>query len=229
MKRAVFFADIHGNITGLREVIREIDKLENVTHIVCLGDYFGYGAGHNEIIDLCLNKKVILLRGNHEVMMNEIDENKDNDEFYPSVYFTHDWLLKNLKREYYEYIKALPMAFELKLNGKYSLIAFHAALNDTKSRTCSSYVTLNVIEETYGTLTQNIIVYGHNHEPHIMPFKDKLLINCSSVGMRKYDCLSNYTIIEYDNEKIAIIQKQVPYDKNEENELIVERSMTRTL
>lgn len=44
--------------------------------------------------------------------------------------------------------------------------------------------------------------------------------------MRKNDSMSNYTIIEYDEEKIAIIQRQVCYDK-EENRLVEERGMIR--
>ncbi len=78
-------------------------------------------------------------------------------------------------------------------------------------------------------MEENIIVYGHYHQPHIIPLRDKLLVNCASVGMRKNDNLSNYTIIEYDEEKVAIIQKQVPYDKMEEERLVGERGMVRRI
>lgn len=45
--------------------------------------------------------------------------------------------------------------------------------------------------------------------------------------MRKNDNLSNFTIIEYDEEKIAIVQKQVSYDKAQENRMTHERVMIR--
>ncbi|MFG6358068.1 MAG: metallophosphoesterase [Acetatifactor sp.] len=66
MKRIVLFADVHGNITGLEAVMREISKLENVEHIVGLGDYFGWGAGGDDIIELCNQNHVTLIRGGHE-------------------------------------------------------------------------------------------------------------------------------------------------------------------
>ena len=50
MKRIILVSDINGNIVGLRDIFREIYNLENVTHIIGCGDYFGYDAGANEII-----------------------------------------------------------------------------------------------------------------------------------------------------------------------------------
>ena len=228
-KRIVLFSDVHGNITGLQEVMKQIEKLENVTHIIGLGDYFGYSGGCNDIIDLCKKHNVILIRGGHEEILNIIDAGEDDGSYYSEIYFTHRWLKKNLKPEYYEYVTSLPLDIRIKLNNKYSLIAFHAALNDMESYTCGSEQPLDVLRETYGDLEENIVAYGHYHEPHIIHMGEKLLINCASVGMRKNDNLSNYTIIEYDEEKVAIIQRQVPYDKMAEDRMTQERGMVRRL
>ena len=227
IKRIVLFSDVHGNITGLKEVMKQVSQLENITHIIGLGDYFGWGAGCDDIIELCKENNVILIRGGHEEILNIIDNGKDDDNYYPEIYFTHKWLKKNLKQEYYNYVTSLPLEIRIKLNDKYSLIGFHAALGDMESYTCGSEQPLSVLKNTYGNLEENIIVYGHYHEPHIIPLGDKMLVNCASVGMRKNDNMSNYTIIEYDEEKVAIIQKQVPYDKMEEDRLVDERGMIR--
>lgn len=226
-KRIVLFSDVHGNITGLEEIMREVKKLENVERIIGLGDYFGWGAGGNDIIDLCRENHVFLVRGGHEEILNLIDGGRDSGNYYPEIYFTHDWLVKNLKKEYYEYVTSLPTEVRVKLNNNYSMIGFHAALGDMESYTCGSDRDMDTLTKTYGSLEENIIVYGHYHEPHVIPLKGKLLVNCASVGQRKNDSLSNYTILEYDEEKVAIIQRQVPYDKAEENRLIEERGMIR--
>lgn len=229
IKRIVLLADVHGNITGLREVIKAAKKLENLEHIIGLGDYFGWGAGCNDVIELCQENDVILVRGGHEEILNQIDKKEDPGNYYPEIYFTHDWLKENLKPEYYEYVTNLPLEIRLKLNDKYSLIGFHAALGDMESYTCGSDRPFSVLQETYGGLAENVIVYGHYHEPHVIPMGEKILINCASVGQRRRDNLSNYTIIEYDEEKIAVIQRQVPYDKAEEDRLVEERGMMRRL
>ncbi len=229
MNRIVLFADVHGNITGLEAIMNEVKKLENVTHIIGLGDYFGWGAGCNDIIDLCKANDVILIRGGHEEILNIIDREGNTGYYYPEIYFTHEWLKKNLKKEYYEYVTTLPLEVRLRLNDKYSLIGFHAALNDMESYTCGSDRDLDTLKNAYGDLEENIVVYGHYHEPHVIPMGEKILINCAAVGMRKNDNLCNYTIIEYDEEKVAIIQKQVPYDKAEEDRLVEERGMVRRI
>lgn len=226
-KRIILFSDVHGNITGLEVIMNEVKKLENVEHIIGLGDYFGWGAGCNDIIELCKENNVLLIRGGHEEILNIIDREGNKGYYYPEIYFTHEWLKKNLKKEYYEYVTTLPLEVRLKLNDKYSLIGFHAALNDMESYTCGSDRDLETLEKAYGDLKENIVVYGHYHEPHVIPMGEKLLINCASVGQRKNDNLSNYTIIEYDEKKIAVIQRQIPYDKSEEDRLIEERGMVR--
>ena len=228
-KRIVLFSDVHGNVTGLKEVIKEVKKLENVEYIIGLGDYFGWGAGCNDIIDVCLENDVVLIRGGHEEILNLIDRGEDKGNYYPEIYFTHGWLKKNLKSEYYQLVTSLPTEIRITLNNAYTLIGFHAALNDMESYTCGSDRDLEVLENTYGSLEENIIVYGHFHEPHVIPMNGKLLINCASVGQRKNDSLSNYTVIEYDEKKIAVIQRQIPYDKDEEDRLIQERGMIRRL
>lgn len=226
-KRIILFSDVHGNITGLEVIMNEVKKLENVEHIIGLGDYFGWGAGCNDIIELCKENNVILIRGGHEEILNIIDREGNRGYYYPEIYFTHEWLKKNLKKEYYEYVTTLPLEVRLKLNDKYSLIGFHAALNDMESYTCGSDRDFETLEKAYGDLEENIVVYGHYHEPHVIPMGEKILINCASVGQRKNDNLSNYTIIEYDEKKIAVIQRQIPYDKSEEDRLIEERGMVR--
>ncbi|MBQ8555295.1 MAG: metallophosphoesterase family protein [Clostridia bacterium] len=228
-KRIILFSDVHGNITGLRAVMEAVDRLENVTHIIGLGDYFGWGAGGDDVVDLCREKGAILIRGGHEEILNIIDRGEDEGSYYPEIYFTHRWLRANLRPENYAYVTSLPTEVRLRLNDRHTLIGFHAALGDMESYTCGSDRPRQVLEDTYGRLLEDIVVYGHYHEPHVIPLAGKLLVNCASVGQRRHDSLSNYTIIEYDEEKIAVIQRQVPYDKAEEDRLVAERGMQRRL
>ncbi len=196
-------------------------------NIVALGDYFGWSAGHNDLLDLCMQNNIILIRGGHEELLNIIDNGQDDGKYYPEIYFTHDWLKKYLTPENYKMITELPLEFRIKLNETHKIIAFHAAYNNMESYSCGSDQPLEVLRRVYGGLEENIIIYGHYHEPHVIPMDGKLLVNCAAIGTRAKDALSNYTIIEFDEEKVAVIQKQVPYDKHEEDKLIVERGMIR--
>lgn len=74
-----------------------------------------------------------------------------------AIYFTHDWLKKNLKNEYYRLVTSLPTEIRITLNNAYTLIGFHAALNDMESYTCGTDRDLEVLENTYGSLEENIM------------------------------------------------------------------------
>jgi len=141
----------------------------------------------------------------------------------------HKWLREHLKPEYYERMLNLPTEFRLRLNDEFSVIGFHAALGCTVSPTCGAFVPAGTLREVYGGLAENVVIYGHYHEPHVIPLDGKLLVNCASVGMRIGDCYSNYTVVEYDDEKIAVVQRQVLYDGDEDARLVWERGHPREL
>jgi predicted phosphodiesterase len=228
LNRIILFSDVHGNITGLNTMFDYIKSLEDITHIIGCGDYFGYSAGANEIIDVCKKHNVILLRGGHEELLGNIDRKEDNGKYFDVIYQTHDWLKKWLKPEYYSYIQELPLDISIKLNENYTLYACHASRGDMESYTCGSDRPIEVLRKTYGYYEENVIVYGHYHESHIIPMDNKLLINCAAIGgSRKNEDLINFTIIEYNEEKIAVIQKSLPYDTEEELKLVSERKMIR--
>lgn len=221
MNRVVLFSDVHGNSTGLKAIFEEIKTLENVTHIIGCGDYFDVGAGADEIVDICLENKLIMLQGNHEDVLKVIDNDEKPEKYHKDhvIFQAHEWLKKWLKKEYYDYVIELPLYTSIKLNENYDLLACHASKSDMYSQTCASFAPIDTLRKTYGHYKENIIVYGHHHESHVIPLDGKLLINCASVGARQNDNLSNYVIIEYDEDKISIIQRKVPYDIDEYEQL----------
>ena len=69
-RKVLIMADIHGNITALREVFENI-KWDEIGGIILLGDIIDYGPSSNEVIELLatrLEKYKIYCNiwGNHE-------------------------------------------------------------------------------------------------------------------------------------------------------------------
>lgn len=59
-------SDIHGNAEALRSVLADIETLEGVERIVCLGDIIGYGPEPLVCVDLVAEKCAWSLMGNHD-------------------------------------------------------------------------------------------------------------------------------------------------------------------
>lgn len=227
MNRVVLFSDVHGNIVGLREIFREIVKLENVMYIVCCGDYFGYDAGADDVFDLFDKFNVIMLKGDHEEYLVKLNNDEKSKMPHQIINETYDWLRLNLSQENFNRLLNLKTNCSIKLNHEYSLYACHAGPDNLSSRTCATDVPIRKLRETYSNLEENIVVFGHHHTHHILLMDNKLLINCASVGMRKNDDICSYTIIEYDEEKIVILQKSFEYNIDEAEKLAVERGIPR--
>ena len=60
-----FISDIHGNYDALKEVFKQIKKL-NIKKTYCLGDIVNYYYEPGKCIDLLIKNKVRCIRGNHE-------------------------------------------------------------------------------------------------------------------------------------------------------------------
>lgn len=229
MKRIVLFSDVHGNIVGLRTILDAVSKLKNVSHIIACGDFFGYDGGNDDVFEICDEFNVIMLRGDHEEYMMKIEAGLNHEIPHPVISETHKWLQSHLNKKNFNRLMNLDVNISIKINENYSLLACHSGPTGIRSRTCAADVPLEILRKTYGKLDENFIVYGHHHEPHVIHVDDKILINCASVGMRKADNISNYTIIEYDDEQFTIAQNKLRYDKIEAERLAEERLIPRII
>ena len=61
-----FISDIHSNLAALRAVLEDIDKIDGVKRIYCLGDVIGYGPEPYECFDMVAEVSKSIIMGNHE-------------------------------------------------------------------------------------------------------------------------------------------------------------------
>lgn len=64
MKIAII-SDIHGNPTALQKVLEDAEE-RKCDRIVCIGDIVGYGYDPNGCIDICRERRIECLLGNHD-------------------------------------------------------------------------------------------------------------------------------------------------------------------
>lgn len=62
--RYLILSDIHGNWPALEAVLA--DAAGAYDNILCLGDYVGYGAAPNEVVDWARTHVAVTIRGNHD-------------------------------------------------------------------------------------------------------------------------------------------------------------------
>jgi predicted phosphodiesterase len=217
MKIAIF-SDIHSCYSKMAAVFKDMEKYQ-IDRFVCLGDLIGYGDQPEETVNLLMEKKVISVRGNHELAMFS----KRYLDCFPM--FIKQPLLDNiavLSDKSVQYLKDTPDY--LKLDNCHFV---HGSPPD-RITTYIYDVTDDALETIFNTSDAQIFFTGHTHKLKLITYKDniilrqsitenctihleedqKYLLNVGSIGFSRDDSdASKYAI--YDTLNKCIIVRMV--------------------
>ncbi|MGZ8868135.1 MAG: metallophosphoesterase family protein, partial [Thermoanaerobaculia bacterium] len=73
--RALIVSDLHANAAAVRAVFKRVRR-KSFHEIVCLGDFVGYGAEPNQVLDAMrtVRQKKVYIRGNHDRVAAGLDD-----------------------------------------------------------------------------------------------------------------------------------------------------------
>lgn len=244
MEKVAIISDVHGNITALEAVIKDIES-RNIHKIYCLGDSVLKSCNSDLVIDLIREKCDVVLKGN-------CDEALCRPDIPKGKFWTRD----KIGEERASYIYNLPVFYDFYMSG-YLIRLFHASpfgldymynpmfsnKNTIYSATeltdpLSLFENTDFIGKTANDPIPDIVGYGHIHTPNIFRVKNKTIFNPGSVGMpiemlndniddetNKFSTVASYIILEgnLDSKELgafSINLVRLPYDIHKEIELI---------
>ena len=105
MKRIAVFTDIHGNLEVLESILKDIER-NNIDEVIYLGDIIGLGPSPKECLDIIMDSRIKMIKGNHEIY--QIDESN----MKPTMKEHRDWINSLLDEKELDYIANLPMTYE---------------------------------------------------------------------------------------------------------------------
>ena len=188
MKIAVF-SDVHGNLEALKAVLGQIRE-KNADLTVFLGDIFQRGNDEFECLELLKNSDVICLKGNCELYA---EHGVDVDPDVEHLRDYYDGIRKKLTEEQMQFIRQMPLFYEIESNGRklhfshflfldiekpYPFLPLSSLKDGTFDRACeSAYV------KQY-----DLAVVGHCHQD----FVNGKVVSVSAAGLEG----ASYLIIE---------------------------------
>ncbi len=245
MEKIAIISDIHGNITALNAVLKDVKKRQ-INRIFCLGDSITKCSNPDLVIDKLKEVCEVIILGNSDYAICK-DEAK-NKNF---------WTRNKIGEQRVKFIKNLPISFEFYLSG-HLIRLFHSSpfslehiynpmFSNAKTRYSKSELTnaedmfknTSFIGKNSNDKIPDIIGYGHLHTSCIFRFKNKTLFNPGSVGVptemmnnnpsddsNKFTTLASYIILEgdYNSTKLASISfnlVRVPYNIEKEIEFLM--------
>ena len=104
--RYLLISDLHSNDEALSAVLARVRR-KKLDRVVCLGDFVGYAADPNKILDKIrtLPRPAVSIRGNHDKVVAGVDS---GEMFNPPALFAARWTAERLSKENLEFLRRLP-------------------------------------------------------------------------------------------------------------------------
>jgi predicted phosphodiesterase len=155
--RALVLSDLHANAAALRAVMQHVRR-KHFDQIICLGDFVGYGAQPNQVLDTMrtFRARKLYIRGNHDRVAAGIE---DGYGFNHAAKSAALWTRDHLSAPNRRFLNELALG-PVRSNG---IMACHGSPNDEDEY---------VFHEGHAAVIfamhdAPVILYGHTHLPVI--------------------------------------------------------------
>lgn len=211
IERLAILSDIHGNMPALEAVLDDVAR-RGITRLFCLGDLVGKGPHSERAVDICRERCERVIRGNwdHGFAMK------------PTETATQRWHKERLGPERLAYLRELPNAIDLVMNGQ-RIRLVHASPRGVyhRVRQRDPVEMLEAMFEStdftgYG-FEPDVVGYGDIHTAFLRSLGHRTLFNVGSVGNPLDQTRACYAILEASTNPIpagslSIAIVRVPYD-----------------
>ncbi|HVT43173.1 MAG TPA: metallophosphoesterase family protein [Thermoanaerobaculia bacterium] len=222
--RSLVVSDLHSNLPALTAVLKKVQR-KRIDRIFCLGDFVGYGAHPNQVLDTMRSFKAtkVYVRGNHDRVAAGYDEGEGfNHVARTAALWTRDRLSGPNRR----FVRSLPVGPLTTPDGvmichgspadedEYLFGDFHAAaVFDAFDAAITffghtHFPMVFALDENAGTIATNYIPAGGTFR---LEEEKRYLVNPGSVGQpRDRNPHSSFAI--FDDERRTVQFFRVPYD-----------------
>lgn len=227
----LILSDLHSNAEALTAVLRRVRR-KKFDKVVVLGDFVGYAANPNKVIDLLgeLRQPKVYIRGNHDKVASGIDS---GENFNSVALAAARWTTAKLTPANLKFIRDLPKG-PMDVDGAFRIC--HGSPLDEDAYVFSDYDAYLIFRESPG----EVIFFGHSHIPSLFTLEPngirveairgdsarirldptrRYLVNPGSIGQpRDRNTRSPYMI--YDTKTRVINFERVEYDVSRTREKI---------
>lgn len=179
--KVALIGDVHANLPALEAVLADAQQ-RGVEAVWNLGDFVGYGAFPDEVVQRLQQEGALSIIGNYDVKVLKVKKKRKKWQHSkpPEKWFAFNWAYDNLSKSSRDYLKSLPKERRLEIADKRVLLTHGSPASSEE------YVDSNTPEERLRGLAEmaeaDIVICGHSHRAFKQKVEGVWFINTGSVG-----------------------------------------------
>lgn len=158
MTRIAVLSDIHGNLPALQAVMHDMTQFD-VDQVVVAGDIINWGPFNREVMEIVLERRWTVIRGNNEYYMLDYATPRQPDSW--RGYTMPPWLHEHVK-PYESIIAGWPDTIQLRYRDAPPIRVFHG-YPDYPWDTVHPLTPLETVCERFAQVQERYIITAHSH------------------------------------------------------------------
>lgn len=212
MSIIALLGDIHANLPALEAVLSHAQS-QDIQHIWFIGDFVGYGAFPNEVIDRLRDLEAVSIIGNYDRKVLKIlkKAHKWKDKKPTEKLLAFEWAYNQLSPANRNYLKSLPEDRLFELEG-WQVLLTHGSPASLDEHLMPDTPD-DRLRELAKMTSAKIYIHGHSHIPYARKVDQTWWINTGSVGRPDDgDPRACYAILQLTPNQIDVRHFRVAYD-----------------
>ena len=210
--RVALVGDVHANLPALEAVLEHAES-QVVEAIWNIGDFVGYNAFPEEVVQRLRAEGAISVIGNYDlkVLKFPTKDAKWRAKKRPEKYLAFKWAYESLSEQSRAYLASLPRDVRFEGAGRRGVLAHGSPAS------VSEHLYVDTPEERLrelvGIAQVDVIVVGHSHVAFSRQVDDVWFINTGSVGRQDDgDPRAGYAVMDLEGEEVTVRHHRIDYD-----------------
>lgn len=208
----VLLGDVHANLPALEAVFEHAAR-RGAREVWNVGDWVGYNAFPNEVVERLRRAGAISIVGNYDLKVLKFPRKEAawRQKKRPEKFLAFGWAYRNLSPESRDYLGSLPHQRRLEAEGRRVLLVHGSPAS------IDEHLYRDTPEERMRELADmaqaDLVVCGHSHRPFQRRVGGVLFVNTGSVGRQDDgDPRATYATLEIAGDRLEVEHHRVEYD-----------------
>lgn len=213
MVKVALIGDIHANLPALEAVLGHAHA-QGITTIWNVGDFVGYGAYPEEVVQQLQGEYVLSTIGSYDrdVLRFKKRESSWRQKKTLEEYLALKWAYEQLSKRSRKYLRFLSREIRMTVRRR------HILLTHTSPGSGKEYLTLTTsddeLREVADAVQADVIISGYSHRPFARQIDGAWFINPGSTGQPlDGDPRASYAILDFDPD-VRVEHFRIEYDVN---------------